>query len=177
MFTSIIRFWPIYHAGCASHLVRALQSIYEHITYMNHIISCIGDISYIYIHKYIYIYTYAYIIYTYAYIYIHTYITGGISHLRSGPPLPPLHAFPRFHQALYRIRLPSALPSAAANEAPLTSEIPINGHLEVSMAMGVPESGWFLLGKMPSRNGWFRGTPISGNLHFRNWLIGGTYHI
>ena len=27
------------------------------------------------------------------------------------------------------------------------------------------ENGWFLLGRIPSRNGWFRGTPISGNPH------------
>ena len=30
---------------------------------------------------------------------------------------------------------------------------------------GTPIYGWFLLGKIPSRNGWSRGTPISGNLH------------
>ena len=26
-------------------------------------------------------------------------------------------------------------------------------HMEVSMAMGTPSNGWFLLGKIPSRNG------------------------
>ena len=33
-----------------------------------------------------------------------------------------------------------------------------------SIVMGVSPNGWFLLGNIPSRNGWFRGTPISGNL-------------
>ena len=30
---------------------------------------------------------------------------------------------------------------------------------------GTPIAGWFLLGKLPSRNGWFGGTPILGNPH------------
>ena len=38
-------------------------------------------------------------------------------------------------------------------------------YMGVSMAMGVPQNGWFLLGKIPSTNGWFGGIPILGNLH------------
>ena len=44
-------------------------------------------------------------------------------------------------------------------------------------SMGVPKNGWFLLGKIPSRNGWwFGGTPILGNLHMGSnvklvWII------
>ena len=41
-------------------------------------------------------------------------------------------------------------------------------NMGVSIVMGVPQNGWFLLGKIPSRNGihgWFVGTPILGNPH------------
>ena len=31
--------------------------------------------------------------------------------------------------------------------------------------MGLPPNGWFLLGKIPSRNGWFRGSLVLGNPH------------
>ena len=30
--------------------------------------------------------------------------------------------------------------------------------------MGVPPNGWFIV-EHPIKNGWFRGTPISGNFH------------
>ena len=45
----------------------------------------------------------------------------------------------------------------------------------VSIVMGVPKNGWFFLGKIPSRNGWFGGTPISGNLHISTCCIGQTH--
>ena len=50
---------------------------------------------------------------------------------------------------------------------------PNKSHMGVSIVMGVPkmiQNGWFLLGKIPSRNGWWRlGYPYdSGNLHM--WL-------
>ena len=35
----------------------------------------------------------------------------------------------------------------------------------VSIVMGVAQNGWFLLGKIPLKLGWFGGTPISGNHH------------
>ena len=38
----------------------------------------------------------------------------------------------------------------------------------VSTHGGTPIAGWFLLGKIPSRSGWFRGTLISGNHHVEN---------
>ena len=43
------------------------------------------------------------------------------------------------------------------------------GHMGVSVVIGVPQNGWFLyiyiyIWKIPSRNGWFCGTPVSGNL-------------
>ena len=37
----------------------------------------------------------------------------------------------------------------------------------VSINGGNPIAGWFISWNIPRKNGWFRGTPISGNLHFR----------
>ena len=34
----------------------------------------------------------------------------------------------------------------------------------------IPQNGWFLLGKILSRNGWFGGTPISGNHHINIYI-------
>ena len=41
-------------------------------------------------------------------------------------------------------------------------------NMRVSWNWGTPIAGWFLLGKIPSRNGWFGGTPILGNHHINN---------
>ena len=40
-----------------------------------------------------------------------------------------------------------------------------NAHMEVSIVMGVPNNGWFLLGTIPLKNRWFGGPSISGNAH------------
>ena len=36
---------------------------------------------------------------------------------------------------------------------------------------GTPRAGWFISGKIPSRNGWFGGTPMLGNPHIYNIYI------
>ena len=38
-------------------------------------------------------------------------------------------------------------------------------HMVGSINGASPKNGWFLLGKIPFRNGWLGGTPISGNHH------------
>jgi hypothetical protein len=51
--------------------------------------------------------------------------------------------------------------------------------MEVSWNGGTPFAGWFISWKIPSRNGWFGGTPIVGNLHvflntsliFSTWVV------
>ena len=41
----------------------------------------------------------------------------------------------------------------------------LSTHLRWFPQMRVPQNGWFSSWKTPSRNRWFGGTPISGNLH------------
>ena len=40
------------------------------------------------------------------------------------------------------------------------------------VVMGDPQNGWFLLGEIPSTNGWWLGvTPILGNPHIFSWAM------
>ena len=47
----------------------------------------------------------------------------------------------------------------------------ITVYLRVSIAMGVPSQMDDLKGEYPSINGWFRNTPIFGNLHIVKWIM------
>ena len=40
----------------------------------------------------------------------------------------------------------------------------------VSINGGTPIAGWFISWNIPRKNGWFRGTPISGNLHIQKYI-------
>ena len=40
----------------------------------------------------------------------------------------------------------------------------------VSIVMGVPQNAWFIM-ENPTKNGWFRGTPILGNPHINVYLL------
>ena len=42
-------------------------------------------------------------------------------------------------------------------------------HMEVSINGGTPIAGWFILWKIPRKNGWFRGTPFSRKYERKVW--------
>ena len=117
---------------------------------------------YIYIYTYvcIYIYVYIYIMYIYnmyiyiynMYVRIHTYTYTHINHIIPS-------------QYLLFVWEPCC-PSQGFKAARIHRDVFESNQLIWGFPqMGVPNNGWFtsLQGKIPSRNGWFRGTRILGN--------------